>query len=637
MSPKSPTKRPKTLRACVACRSQKKKCSGTKPCDHCTRLQRSCTYRAEERRYHMLALAGDRQAGHHLVRLPDDSARCVSPSVELIPYAHEAVEVRSLTGSSQEHVTFNQDADPRGAYSTEISRAGSMEPTSKDPAGNSVGSISAYTWVQRAFMRLNKAKKLSANRATIDEALPKSITEYGDANPDFQPLPLPLHEITSVDHHWLQKLADCFFERACATYRYLHRPTVNSWICTLACNDVVQLGPAQLAVLCSLLAHGCLYLRDDEASLMGLAEAAVLDSERLLATSKYHLNRERGPPTLESVQARLVLVHFLLSSGRPNQAWYTFGLAVQLTLAMGLHQRRSRRDDPSILHREMSCRVFWSVYATDKYLSIVLGRPTLVHDDGLTERTPSAARDEWLTEAATSLVTENEDHNSEIEATVLQAKLCRIINRVISSNYETGTAALLQATAENNAQLDEWQRQVPPHFSGVVRPSSLIPVFQRQAIVLRLFQLHAIMLTNRPLLLQSFAEPRHSSPSDADSAAIQEGVDACVSSAMGVVDWTIQFAAEGQKFAVFWFTQNVAFIAISILYLSTLRALASSSAGLSLDSGIQFQDAPVSKMDGDGATGPGSTSEIDFDGFDVTDTSLFWPEFDAILLNNAFM
>lgn len=702
MSPKSLKKRSKTLRACVACRSQKKKCSGTKPCDHCSRLQRSCTYRADERRYHILALAGDGQSGNHLVRLPNDPARCASPSVELLPDAHEAGEVRSPPGSSQEHVTFalpphqhssvNLDADSRGAYSTEASRPGSMEPTSKDPAGNAVGSISAYTWVQRAFMRLNKARKLSANRATIDDdALPTRITEYGDANPDLQPLPLPLHEITGVGHYWLQKLADCFFERACATYRYLHRPTVNSWICALACNDVVGLGPAQLAVSCSLLAHGCLYLRDDEASLMGFAEAAVLDSERLLVTSKYHLDRERGPPTLESVQARLVLVHFLLSSGRPNQAWYTFGLAAQLTLAMGLHQRRPRRDDPSILHREMSCRVFWSVYVTDKYLSITLGRPTLVHDDGITERNPSAARDEWLAEAATSPATEHEDHNSEIEATVLQAKLCRIINRVISSNYETGTAALLKATAENNAQLDEWQRQVPPHFSGAVRPSSLIPVFQRQAIVLRLFQLHAVMLTNRPLLLQSFAEPRDSSPSDADSAAIQKGVDACVSSALDVVNWSIQFAAEGQRFAVFWFTQNVAFIAISILYLSALRTLASSCAGLSVeeerllsqahrahqcladasqgnspglryavvleelrkevshqlqshdngavgfDSGVQVPDATVSTMDGDGATGPGSASEIDFDGFDVADTSLFWPDFDALLLNNAFM
>lgn len=585
------------------------------------------------------------------------------------------------------------DVDPclRNMQSTATSRAVSLEPESKDPTGNAVGAISAYTWVQRAFMRLSKARKSSSNRATIDDAFPTRITEYGDANPDLLSLPLTLNEIAAVDNNWLQRLTDSFFEGACATYRYLHRPTINSWIVALPCNDTSGLSPAQLAVLCSLLAHGRLYLRQDEASHIGAVDAAVLDSERLFATAKCHLGREIGPATLDSIQARLVMVHFLLSSGRPNQAWYTFGLAAQLSLAMGLHQRRPRRDYPSVLHREMGCRVFWSIYATDKYLSIVLGRPTLVHDNGITERVPLATSDERLAEAATSPAIEDQDRESEIEATVLQAKLCRIINRIISSGYETGTAALLKTTAENNYQLEAWQLEVPPHLSGSVRPSILIPVFQRQAIVLRLFRLHAVMLTNRPLLLQSFAEPRDPSPSKEDSAAIQKGVDACVSSALDVVSWIDQVAAEGQRFAVFWFTQNVAFIAISILYLSTLRALASNSAGLSLQEerqlsqahhahqcladasrgnspglryaivleelrtevyhqlqrhdnggvslelGMETSATSIPPMDGDSLSRLSCPSDIDFNGFDVTDTSLFWPDVDALLLNNAFL
>ncbi|VUC24078.1 unnamed protein product [Clonostachys rosea] len=706
MPPRISKKRSKTHRACVTCRNQKKKCSGTKPCDHCSRLRRWCTFEAEDQQSHSTPRGNGQQLEDDIIgtELLPSIHDVILASEPLEPSLGHVEDVPTLQAGNEADidVTSPEVSNSRGFYSTEASRRGSMEPTSKDPAGNAVGPISAYTWVQRAFMRLNKAKRLQENKAAIYEAATARITEYGDANPGGEPQPLPLHEIMGADHHWLQKLTDCFFERACATYRYLHRPTVNSWVQSLASNDIDSLTPAQVAVLCSLLAHGRHYLFSHESSVMRFTESTVLDCERLLATAKLYLDQERGAPTLESIQARLVLVHFLLSSGRPSQAWFTFGLAVQLSLAMGLHQRRPRRDDPSIFYREMSCRVFWSVYATDKYLSIVLGRPTLLHDDGITQRYPSGARDELLSGAVNSAVAEHEEYDSEIEATVLQAKLCRIISQVISSNYKMGTSTLLKATAENNARLEDWQRQVPLHLSGAVRPSSLNAVFQRQATVLRLFYHHAIMLTNRPLLLQSFTQSQKPSSADASSIAIKKGVDACVSSAIEVVERSIQFATEGQRFAVFWFTQNVAFIAISILYLSILRTLASktgllpadderllsqahqahqclaeasqgnspglryavvleelrkeidhqlrrqktSSAALNVSEQVPneegcltnaFNPAECAVSTVTNSTGYSNISELDFEDFNVEDTSLFWPDFDVALLNNAFI
>jgi hypothetical protein len=111
----------------------------------------------------------------------------------------------------------------------------------------------------------------------------------------------------------------------------------------------------------------------------GCHERTILSSADLFSQAMSFLEAERGQPTLESVQVRLMKVHHLLGISRPNEAWYTSWTVVQLTWALGLH-RAALHPDKSALNQQAQRRTFWSVYATGKYLSIAMGRPMLLHD-----------------------------------------------------------------------------------------------------------------------------------------------------------------------------------------------------------------------------------------------------------------
>lgn len=110
---------------------------------------------------------------------------------------------------------------------------------------------------------------------------------------------------------------------------------------------------------------------------------------------------EAGPPRLETVQARLGQCLYLLSSSRANECWYAFGTALQLVTALGLHRKcpaKVSRNGNSYLERELRKRIFWSAYTLDKYLSVMFGRPRLLHDEDTDQELPDEMNDEDMLE-----------------------------------------------------------------------------------------------------------------------------------------------------------------------------------------------------------------------------------------------
>lgn len=110
---------------------------------------------------------------------------------------------------------------------------------------------------------------------------------------------------------------------------------------------------------------------------------------------------ESGPPRLETIQARLGQCLYLLSSSRANECWYSFGITMQVVTALGLHRKwpvKVSNKGCSYLELELSKRIFWSVYILDKYLSIMFGRPRLLHDEDIDQELPDEMSDDDLLE-----------------------------------------------------------------------------------------------------------------------------------------------------------------------------------------------------------------------------------------------
>ena len=108
-----------------------------------------------------------------------------------------------------------------------------------------------------------------------------------------------------------------------------------------------------------------------------------LQSDMLFIEASRLTLAETGIPKLESAQCRLIQVLYLLMSCRFNQAWYTFGHALQIISALGLHRRDDRKRQATATRRDYideQCRkrTFWVAYTLDKYLGVIFGRPRYV-------------------------------------------------------------------------------------------------------------------------------------------------------------------------------------------------------------------------------------------------------------------
>lgn len=111
-----------------------------------------------------------------------------------------------------------------------------------------------------------------------------------------------------------------------------------------------------------------------------------------------------------------------------------------------------------------------------------------------------------------------------------------------------------------------WHAQLPPILSGAIQPSSLIPLFRHQLTVLQLARFHAVMFVTRPLLLRKYAT---SLPGCENS--YRHYLTTCVAAARDTVSLILRFAKEEQLFPAFWYSQYLAFNALSAIYIYLIQ------------------------------------------------------------------
>lgn len=97
----------------------------------------------------------------------------------------------------------------------------------------------------------------------------------------------------------------------------------------------------------------------------------------------------------------------------------------------------------------------------------------------------------------------------------------------------------------------------------------MVPIVQRQSTVLRLAYAHALILANRPSLLNNFADLSRlqSLPQGEPEGSLKE----CIDAAILVVDTVNGFIEEGKMCKAFWFTHYISFCAIAALYVYTIQ------------------------------------------------------------------
>ncbi|KAL4974844.1 fungal-specific transcription factor domain-containing protein [Aspergillus desertorum] len=501
----------KVTRACDACKSKKKACTGTIPCGPCVRRKLACTYNTNYQR----GVA---------VTPPPSNSRARNGSPTSTPQ-QPACETES--GSKTPHgLRLPEQRHPA------------------DVANQYWGPTSAHSFLGWAVRDLPATPPdvVQASGRDSDRTSKASIFHFGDrVAPEVQ-----LGEFEWPDRAEAEGLTRRYFEFACPTYRTLHQPTIEGAIHELY-GESTQFDGCRSAA-----GHTATMFRSDaNGRITDADDSGWKTSELYFVKAEQLLSKEIGAPRLESAQARFLMVLYLLSSSRANKAWFTLGTTIQLMMALGLHSRRPRKDNElDLVQRECRRRILWCSYTLDKYISVILGRPRLWHDEDLDEELPARVNDTDL--LPTAIQSPKRD-------CVMDAPEPYVVAGISHRDQLNTVRALCESVAE-------WRAGLPPLLSGNIHPSSLVPIFQRQLTVLQLARYHLLMFITRPLLLRNYGRTWP----DCEASYVHY-LGACLTAARDAVEMVLTFVRDNQLFHAFWYSQYIAFNALSIIYIYLIQ------------------------------------------------------------------
>ncbi|KAL5334466.1 hypothetical protein BJX70DRAFT_391380 [Aspergillus crustosus] len=531
---KTDAPRQKITRACDSCKEKKTRCTGTLPCGRCTRLSLPCEYNAAYSR----GLPPAPLPAPPSVAARYSRNRSASHSISQSPISHRSPPVRDSPKTVRTpHSNLSQP-------SVLASRRNSPDPVATDFEGNYLGPASGVSFLNRVWRRLHQDETSAVPDELQSESWPKntSVFMFGD-NPYSEH---PNAGFTLPTFEKALELVSIYFDYAMVTYRFLHRGTVEEWLRQVYSHNVSSsnLPTGQLVARTAIV-------------LMIFAAESWSGSERWYAASRHVLSMEFGPPRLETVQARLGQCLYLLSSSRANECWYTFGTAVQLVTAIGLHRKcapKLSKKGTTYLERELRKRILWSAYTLDKYLNVIFGRPRLLHDEDIDQDLPDEVNDEDILQDDPAMRLGTAD--SMMIASILHFRLGRILGE-ISRQFYTVNPVLrespFEAAVRITSDLEKWKETTPPLFNSV-RPTSLIPPLCRQSQVLQLAYCHAMIHATRSYLLNDFTDL--SRRPAAAHPTVTTHVSKCLEAAEHVIKLVDNLAKQGTLIQSFWFTHH---------------------------------------------------------------------------------
>ncbi|KAJ5643265.1 uncharacterized protein N7484_005772 [Penicillium longicatenatum] len=574
---KNAATRQKITRACDSCKVKKTRCTGTLPCTRCTRLSLACEYNAAYSR----GLPPAPLPGSPLT--PGDKVRRVSDTGRLSSGSRSRGSTGILNLNSNSNSTANLLVDGRDVLSSSyrgtklqrhaavISSRNSPEPGSTDFEGNYLGPASGISFINRVWSRLHHDERTHIPDELQNESSRNTaVFMFGDkpyTYPENSDFALPPIERA-------MELVAIYFDFSMVTYRFLHRWNVEGWVKQIYEDNIsisnLPVGNmvARTAIVLMIYAVSTLH-QDPESAAVAEAHSK---SEHWFTAAKYLSSLESGPPRLETIQVRLIQCLYLLSSSRANECWYSFGTALQVVTALGLHRKwpaKISKNGCSSLELELRKRIFWSVYTLDKYLSIMFGRPRLLHDEDIDQELPDEINDEDLLEEDPMQRTGATD--SMMIASVLHYRLGRILGEISRQLYSINPLSRdspLDTAVRLTSELERWKESVPPLFNSV-QPTSLIPPLCRQSQVLQLAYSHAMIHATRSFLLSDFTDLSRR-PRDSHSM-VSTYVQKCIQAAEDTMTLIDSLAQRSVFIQSLWFTHYVGFCAILVVYIYIIQ------------------------------------------------------------------
>ncbi|KAK5941536.1 hypothetical protein PMZ80_006815 [Knufia obscura] len=251
----------------------------------------------------------------------------------------------------------------------------------------------------------------------------------------------------------------------------------------------------------------------------------------------------------ECITSLVLLLMYGRTEPQSVNMWHTTGLALRIALGMDLHRSESIRH-MELKEAEMSKRLFWSIYAYDRSMSIYLGRPLGIQDADINLPYPLQLTDEDLEYQTLATVQPRVRADVKDMSTFIHLIKLRKLNadiyrtfHSISNNSHLRDGDLDLVRSDIYAQLNDWLITAPryPMSSSMFQS----PEWFQTAYHLAVIALH------RP----SFAQPQPSI----------EALQLCADSSISLISCYGSLYAKNKV--------SYSFVALSAIFMATVTML----------------------------------------------------------------
>ncbi|KAH8821928.1 hypothetical protein F5884DRAFT_107910 [Xylogone sp. PMI_703] len=332
--------RRRILNACIFCRRTKQKCDGLIPCVQCQRRGRAstCAYSSHKR-----------SCGHHRLRRKDVKTL---EGTALPDQASSKTESRQIVHNDEERVsTITKVTIPRLLYHVCDTKGRVLY----------IGHCATLSFLQYIYELIAGEKGLATFAADME-----SFPVYEEL-PPVRSEEMLTYNVATVQE--LQELINVFFVSTCGIL------------------DIF--GRAYLEDLLNIWANGTLDTNSGGAAILYLSialaaqvrSATVIDIQRA-QTFYYHgrqiaLQELTNDPTLETVQAFILISLYMLGSSRCNGAFLNLGIAISAAKSLGIHHSETNiefSDNESRLRK----RIWRTIRYHDLFFCAMMGRTSSI-------------------------------------------------------------------------------------------------------------------------------------------------------------------------------------------------------------------------------------------------------------------
>ncbi|KAL2864337.1 transcription factor domain-containing protein [Aspergillus lucknowensis] len=266
--------------------------------------------------------------------------------------------------------------------------------------------------------------------------------------------------------------------------------------------------------------------------------------------------------SLESIQACFLMGLFLLPSNISDLSYIYHGMALKIAISAGLHRKIAAENlEERVMH--VRNRLWWSLYTSERRLTILLDRPESIREDDIDAPLPQFNEDLDLPHS--------EDNIINLQASIALTRIFNNVVRISKTHGFENEAASEGSATRIKESLNEWSRDLPPRlqldklspdmksFRGGVHlhmTRNLIMIYMGRNSLLRHIQ--------KSLQIQkdtsNTAHSGSGTDSNVDTETSPTGYEAslvrdCVSAAFEVIQ-LVRYLKENNKLARFSFTDQ---------------------------------------------------------------------------------